>query len=108
MCNPLSGILANFTRSSFGLRLHVLRLIPKLNRHVFVPLLHLFMREPDLCLARVMSGDLRSGRAALILHHQMLFDLFPAWTRSVEILRAIPLDFRLTALAVLDLVAQLL
>src|SRR5271157_887577 len=38
----------------------------------------------------------------------MLFDLFPPWTRSLKILAAVTLDFWLAALAVFDLVAQLL
>src|SRR5260370_21728584 len=55
-----------------------------------------------------MGRALRRGRATLLFHRQMRFDLLPAWTRSVEILAAVTLDFRLTALAVLDFVAQLL
>src|ERR1700678_1477428 len=36
----------------------------------------------------------------------MLFDLFTAWTRCVEILLCVALDLRLTMLAAFDLVAQ--
>src|SRR5208283_4897785 len=38
----------------------------------------------------------------------MLFDLFPAGTRSLKILAAVTLNFWLTAIAVFDLVAQFL
>src|SRR5665213_1508565 len=36
----------------------------------------------------------------------MLFDLFTAWTRCVEVLLCVALDLRLTMLAAFDLVAQ--
>src|SRR3984957_17701479 len=108
VCNPLSRTLANAIYPFFGPRHYALRLIAEVQCHVLVSPLHLFVREPHLFLARVVGGDLRSGCSPLILHRQMRFDLFPPRTRSVQILAAVTLDFWLTALAVFDLIAQLL
>ena len=53
-----------------------------------------------------MRGDLSGSRAALIFLRKILFDLLAARTRCLQILFAVTFDFRLAALAALDLVAK--
>ena len=53
-----------------------------------------------------MSGDLRRARAISPDLLQVLFDLYPAWTRCIEIFLRVALDLRLTMLAAFDLVTQ--
>ena len=71
-----------------------------------MPLLHCFMRQFQLSFSRLVRGDLRCTCSSLVLLCEMFLDLPAARTRRLQILFAVAFDFRLAALAALDLIAK--
>ncbi len=69
---------------------------------------HFFVRERLLRIARLMRRDLRGASPAHACLLHVLLDLLPPWTRRLQILPRVTLDLRLSMLAALDLVTELL
>ena len=89
--------------------LHDLRgLVAKRGCEGLMASLHFVVGEVEFGLARLVGRDLRRVRTVQLRLVQMVLDLLPALARGLEVLRRVPADLGLPALASLDVVAELL
>ena len=104
--NLVSRDLGDVMRPCSRCRYDTLWLIAESRRHLLMPALHLVVRQSEFRFARLVRRDLRGCRAAAVFLCKMFLDLLPARTRSLQILAGVAFDFRLAALALLDLVTE--
>ena len=86
---------------------YVVSLMPILRGQLPVPPQNFLRRQQFLVVARVVGRDLRCRRSVDSLLPQMIFDLLPARTGSLQVFFRIASDFRLPMLAAFQFVAQL-
>src|SRR5579859_602424 len=87
---------------------YAVSLVPILLRHFQVTLLHLFTGNVQLRVTGSMRRNLGCFRAAQALLFQVLLDLFPSWTRRLDIFSAVAFNLGCAVCARFDLIAQLL